>query len=93
MEYFCSLNLALHKIYFDSRMSLNSVCRVMQESICSDAASFDLPSSLLSACISEAKSCIDISIRRRDVEKSSDMTSNPDNFAILRGIRLMTGNV
>ncbi|XP_021848098.1 regulator of telomere elongation helicase 1 homolog isoform X2 [Spinacia oleracea] len=58
------------------------------ESICSDAASFDLPSSLLSACISEAKSCIDISIRRRDVEKSSDMTSNPDNFAILRALLL-----
>uniref|UniRef100_A0A803LNB6 Regulator of telomere elongation helicase 1 homolog n=1 Tax=Chenopodium quinoa TaxID=63459 RepID=A0A803LNB6_CHEQI len=58
------------------------------ESICSDAASFDLPSSLLSACISEAKSCIDISIQRRDIEKSSDKSSNPDNFAILRALLL-----
>ena len=57
-----------------------------QESICADAASFDLPSTLLSACISEAKNCIDISIKRRDLEKSSDKSSNPDNFAILRGI-------
>ncbi|KAL2904786.1 Regulator of telomere elongation helicase 1-like protein [Bienertia sinuspersici] len=58
------------------------------ESICSDAASFDLPASLLSACISEAKNCIDISIRRRDIDKSSDNSSNPDNFAILRALLL-----
>ncbi|XP_057536046.1 regulator of telomere elongation helicase 1 homolog isoform X2 [Amaranthus tricolor] len=58
------------------------------ESICADAASFDLPSTLLSACISEAKNCIDISIKRRDLEKSSDKSSNPDNFAILRALLL-----
>ncbi|CAA2964075.1 regulator of telomere elongation helicase 1 isoform X1 [Olea europaea subsp. europaea] len=53
------------------------------EGLCADAASFDLPSSLLTACISEAKTCVDLSIARR--EKSSDKSSNPDNFAILRG--------
>lgn len=74
-------------IMFKLQMSLDfSLSCKMQESICADAASFDLPSTLLSACISEAKNCIDISIRRRDVEKSSDNNSNPDNFAILRGI-------
>ena len=56
---------------------------LMQESICADAASFDLSSSLLSACISEAKNCIDISVNRR--ESSDDKSNNPDNYAILRG--------
>lgn len=55
----------------------------MQESLCADAASFDLTSGLLTACISEAKNCIDISVTRR--EQSNDKTLNPDNFAILRG--------
>lgn len=55
----------------------------MQESICADAASFDLPSWLLTACISEAKNCIDLSVQRRD--ESTDKSKNPDNFAILRG--------
>ncbi|KAM3267703.1 regulator of telomere elongation helicase 1 isoform X2 [Capsicum chacoense] len=52
------------------------------ESLCADAASFDLSSGLLTACISEAKNCIDLSIERR--EMSSDKSCNPDNFAILR---------
>lgn len=60
---------------------------MVQESICADAASFDLPSGLLSACISEAKSCIDLSVERsRD---SNDKSQNPENFAILRGIDLI----
>ncbi|KAL2463124.1 RAD3-like DNA-binding helicase protein [Forsythia ovata] len=56
------------------------------EGLCADAASFDLPSGLLTACISEAKTCVDLSIARR--EKSSDKSSNPDNFAILRALLL-----
>lgn len=56
---------------------------MMQESLCADAASFDLPSGLLTACISEAKNCIDLSIKRRD--QSNDKAHNPDNFSILRG--------
>ncbi|KAL3528782.1 hypothetical protein ACH5RR_008104 [Cinchona calisaya] len=56
------------------------------EGLCADAASFDLPSSLLSACISEAKSCVDLSIARRD--KSNDKSCKPDNFAILRALLL-----
>ena len=56
---------------------------IMQESLCADAASFDLPSWLLTACISEAKNCIDLSITRR--EESNDKSRNPDNFAILKG--------
>lgn len=55
---------------------------MVQESLCADAASFDLSSGLLTACISEAKNCIDLSIKRRE---QSDKTRNPDNFAILRG--------
>ncbi|CAN0878268.1 Regulator of telomere elongation helicase 1 homolog [Linum grandiflorum] len=49
------------------------------EGICADAASFDLPSGLLTTCISEAQSCIDISILRKDISQ------NPENFAILKG--------
>lgn len=56
------------------------------ESICADAASFDLPSWLLTACISEAKNCIDLSVQRRD--ESTDKSKNPDNFAILRALLL-----
>ncbi|KAK6914909.1 DEAD2 [Dillenia turbinata] len=55
------------------------------ESLCADAASLDLPSGLLSACISEAKTCVDLSVARRENEKSNDKSCNPDNFAILRG--------
>lgn len=55
----------------------------MQESLCADAASFDLSSWILTACISEAKNCIDLAIARRD--KSNDKSCNPDDFAILRG--------
>ncbi|XP_016472027.2 regulator of telomere elongation helicase 1 homolog isoform X2 [Nicotiana tabacum] len=56
------------------------------ESLCADAASFDLSSGLLTACISEAKTCIDLSIARR--ENSSDKSCNPDNFAILKALLL-----
>lgn len=57
-----------------------------QESICADAASFDLPSGLLTACISEAKQCVDLCIKRRIIEKSAEKQFNPENYAILRGI-------
>ncbi|KAL6972803.1 Regulator of telomere elongation helicase 1 [Sarracenia purpurea var. burkii] len=56
------------------------------ESICADAASFDLPSGILTTCITEAKNCVDLSILRR--EKSNDKSCNPDNFAILRALLL-----
>ncbi|XP_015933676.1 regulator of telomere elongation helicase 1 homolog [Arachis duranensis] len=56
------------------------------EGICADAASFDLPSWLLTACISEAQKCVDLSIERR--EKSNDKSQNPDDFAILRALLL-----
>ncbi|KAL9274613.1 Regulator of telomere elongation helicase 1-like protein [Drosera capensis] len=58
------------------------------ESICADAASFDLTSGLLTACIAEAKNCIDMSLRRREIHRSNDKKCNPDNFAILRGLLL-----
>ncbi|XP_022714945.1 regulator of telomere elongation helicase 1 homolog isoform X2 [Durio zibethinus] len=56
------------------------------ESICADAASFDLSSGLLTACISEAKNCVDLAVGRR--EESNDKSRNPDNFAILRALLL-----
>lgn len=58
---------------------------LIQESMCADAASFDLLSGHLSACISEAKQCVDLSLERRAIEKSDDKSLDPDNFAILRG--------
>ncbi|OIW15857.1 hypothetical protein TanjilG_04392 [Lupinus angustifolius] len=56
------------------------------ESICADAASFDLPSWLLTACISEAQTCIGLSIKRRD--KSNDKSHNPEDFALLKALLL-----
>ncbi|GAB2228119.1 hypothetical protein Droror1_Dr00009949 [Drosera rotundifolia] len=58
------------------------------ESICADATSFDLTSGLLTACIAEAKNCVDMSLRRREIDRSHDKKCNPDNFAILRGLLL-----
>ncbi|URD77018.1 regulator of telomere elongation helicase [Musa troglodytarum] len=58
------------------------------ESICADAASFDLPSGYLTACISEAKQCVDVCIKRRVVEKSADKEFDPENYAILRALLL-----
>nr|CAD1824209.1 unnamed protein product [Ananas comosus var. bracteatus] len=58
------------------------------ESICADAASFDLPSSYLTACISEAKQCIDICIAKRAIDKSADKQLDPENYAILRALLL-----
>ncbi|GKD79120.1 regulator of telomere elongation helicase 1 isoform X1 [Tanacetum coccineum] len=54
------------------------------ESICADAASFDLHSSLLTSCITEAENCVDLAVARRD--QSYDKSYNPENFSILRGI-------
>ncbi|WJX74795.1 DNA helicase [Trifolium repens] len=56
------------------------------ESICAEAASFDLPSWLLTACISEAQNCADLLIERRN--KSNDTSRNPDDFAILKALLL-----
>lgn len=54
----------------------------MQEGLRADAASFDLPSGLLTACISETKkSCVDLFVTRRGM--SIDKSCNPDNFSIL----------
>ncbi|XP_077212407.1 regulator of telomere elongation helicase 1 homolog isoform X2 [Tasmannia lanceolata] len=56
------------------------------ESICADAASFDLPASHLAACISEANQCVGLSLARRAIEKSDDRSLDPDNFAILKAL-------
>lgn len=76
---------------FVLQASLLTTPFLMQENLCADAASFDLPSGLLTACISEAKTCIDLSVSRRDT--SNDKSCSPDNFAILRGIAELLPNV
>lgn len=61
----------------------------MQESICADAASFELPTGYLTACISEAKQCVDLCIRKREIYQSADKESDPDNYAILKGTQYL----
>ncbi|CAA7025798.1 unnamed protein product [Microthlaspi erraticum] len=56
------------------------------ESLCADSASFDLPSVLLSACISEAQECVQLAAARRG--SLNDESMNPENFAILKGLLL-----
>ncbi|ERN03915.1 hypothetical protein AMTR_s00078p00189390 [Amborella trichopoda] len=56
------------------------------ESICADAASFDLPISHLTACISEVKKCVGISVARKTAEMVEDKSLDPENYAILRGL-------
>ncbi|PIA42612.1 hypothetical protein AQUCO_02000207v1 [Aquilegia coerulea] len=58
------------------------------EGICADAASFDLTSGLLTACISEAKKCVDLCVEKRAVEKMNDKSFDPNDFAILRALLL-----
>ncbi|KAK1282794.1 DNA repair helicase UVH6 [Acorus calamus] len=58
------------------------------ESICADAASFDLVSATLTACITEAKECVNLSTAKRSKEKSEDKSCNPEDFAILRALLL-----
>ncbi|PKA56302.1 DNA repair helicase UVH6 [Apostasia shenzhenica] len=58
------------------------------DSICADAASFDLPSSHLTACIAEAEECFVLSIEKRAKNKASDKQHDPENYAILRGLLL-----
>lgn len=58
------------------------------ESICADAASFDISSSHLTACIEEAKQCIDMAHVRITAENVADTSIDPDNFAILKALLL-----
>jgi regulator of telomere elongation helicase 1 len=58
------------------------------EGICADAASFDLSSSHLTACIEEAKQCIDMAHVRITAENVADTSIDPDNFAILKALLL-----
>jgi hypothetical protein len=57
----------------------------MQESICADAASFDLFPNNLTACIAEAHECIKLCAAKRSIEKSADKQFDPENYAILKG--------
>ncbi|KAF3320976.1 regulator of telomere elongation helicase 1 [Carex littledalei] len=56
------------------------------ESICADAASFDLPSTYIASCISEANQCIDLCGKKLVTEKSADKQFDPDNYAILKAL-------
>ena len=58
---------------------------MIQESICADAASFDLPASHLSACVAEARQCVDLALIHKGRDNSSDTSVDPENFAILKG--------
>jgi regulator of telomere elongation helicase 1 len=58
---------------------------LLQESICADAASFDLPSTYIASCISEANQCIDLCNMKRAIQKSADKQFDPENYAILKG--------
>lgn len=57
----------------------------VQEGICADAASFDLPAAHLATCIAEASSCVDLALARRGSDNAADTSIDPDNFAVLKG--------
>ncbi|KAL3680444.1 hypothetical protein R1sor_023400 [Riccia sorocarpa] len=58
------------------------------EGLCADAASFDLPSTHLTACITEAKQCVDLAISHRGQDNGADASIDPDNFAVLKALLL-----
>jgi regulator of telomere elongation helicase 1 len=57
----------------------------MQESICADAASFDLHPNNLTACVAEAHECIKLCSVKRSTENSADKQFDAENYAILKG--------
>ncbi|CAM0881561.1 unnamed protein product [Alopecurus aequalis] len=56
------------------------------ESICADAASFDLLPSTLTSCIAEAQECIQLCSFKRSIENSADKQFDPENYAILKAL-------
>ncbi|KAF8696773.1 hypothetical protein HU200_036406 [Digitaria exilis] len=56
------------------------------ESICADAASFDLLPSNLTACVAEAQECIKLCSAKRSIENSADKQFDPENYAILKAL-------
>lgn len=77
-------NILSQNDYTASNFSKHLVIfKYAQESLCADSASFDLPSVLLSACISEAQECVELAAARRN--SLNDVSVNPENFAILKG--------
>ncbi|KAL5225797.1 hypothetical protein ABZP36_012436 [Zizania latifolia] len=54
------------------------------ESICVDAASFDLLPNNLTSCIVEAQECIQLCAVKRSIENSADKQFDPENYAILK---------
>lgn len=58
------------------------------ESICADSVSFDLPAAHLSACIVEARQCVDLALAHRTRDNSAETSVDPENFAILKALLL-----
>lgn len=56
------------------------------ESICADAASFDLFPNNLTACVAEAQECIKLCSAKRSFENSADKQFDPENYAILKAL-------
>ncbi|KAF0930040.1 hypothetical protein E2562_027211 [Oryza meyeriana var. granulata] len=56
------------------------------ESICADAASFDLLPNNLASCIVEAQECIQLCSAKRSIENSADKQFDPENYAILKAL-------
>ncbi|KAM3349769.1 hypothetical protein ACQJBY_022567 [Aegilops geniculata] len=56
------------------------------ESICADAASFDLLTSNLTSCITEAQECIQLCSFKRSIESSAEKQFDPENYAILKAL-------
>ncbi|KAF7022721.1 hypothetical protein CFC21_035385 [Triticum aestivum] len=56
------------------------------ESICADAASFDLLTSNLTSCITEAQECIQLCSFKRSIENSAEKQFDPENYAILKAL-------
>ncbi|XP_062214146.1 regulator of telomere elongation helicase 1 homolog isoform X2 [Phragmites australis] len=56
------------------------------ESICADAASFDLHPNNLTSCVAEAHECIKLCSAKRSFENSADKQFDPENYAILKAL-------
>ncbi|RLN22615.1 regulator of telomere elongation helicase 1 [Panicum miliaceum] len=56
------------------------------ESICADAASFDLHPNNLTACVAEAHECIKLCSAKRSTENSADKQFDPESYAILKAL-------
>lgn len=59
----------------------------MVQSVCADAASFDLPAAVLSACVAEAQSALEVALVRSQSQSASANSAIQSEGALLQPLQ------